>query len=82
MIEETLDAVMNELVAPVLEHLPHHQARRVAHTFGLGTRRLQPSQLLDHLVQQHHHVPTHEEAIEGVGVFDKGRGVGDVHRAG
>jgi hypothetical protein len=82
VLKEALDAVVNELVAPVLEHLPHHQAGRVAHALRLGTRCLQPPQLLDHLVQKHHHVATGEKSIEGVGVFDQGRGVWDVHRAG
>ncbi len=82
MLEEPLDAVVDELVAPILEHLPHHQTRRMAHALRFGARCLQPAQLLDDLVQQHHDVAAGEEAIEGVGVFDKGGCVRDVHRAG
>jgi hypothetical protein len=32
-LEETLDVVVDELVTPVLEHLPHHQPRRMPHAF-------------------------------------------------
>ena len=82
MLEEALDAVVDELVASILKHLPHDQAGGMAHAFRFRTRRLQPTQLLDHLVEQHHYVATGKKAIEGVRVFDKGRGVRDVHRAG
>jgi hypothetical protein len=82
MPEEALYAVVDQVMTPILEHLPHDQTRRVADTFGFGARRLKPTQFLDHLVQQHDDIATHEETIEGVWVFDKSRGVGDVHRAG
>ncbi len=82
VVEEALDAVVDQLVAPVLQHLAHHEPRRVADPFGLRTRGLQPTELFDDLVKKHHDIAAGEEAIEGVGVFDEGRCVRDIYRAG
>jgi hypothetical protein len=71
VIEEALDAVVDQLVAPVLQHLSHDQASCVTHPLGLGSRCLQAAEFLDDLVQKDHDIAAGEEAIEGVGIFDK-----------
>jgi hypothetical protein len=81
VIQDLVDAVVDQLAAAVLEHLACHLAGGVPHAFRLGAGGLQPPQLLEHLVQQHHDVTPREQPVEGVGVFDEGRGVRNVDRA-
>ncbi len=82
VLEETIDAVVDEILPTVLEHLSGHEAGGVADAVGLGARTLEPPELLDDLVHEHDDVPVHEKTVESIGILDQRRSVGDIDRAG